>query len=190
MWPIQVCGAARWAVAIDAARLSVARVHHHRRLAAPIATRAACFLPPHFLLRRIRDPRGWDGLWSSDRSPSSPRAGRARSWSTTVYGARGQRSNPSFHWRATEHAPAPCSPLLCCPQMKASFDKPSLTVIRSRNHIEGGDWTEENIEQSFIQQAVLEGDTVLEIGANIGRSTIVAAESTGPHVRTLGISTP
>ena len=73
---------------------------------------------------------------------------------------------------------------------EASFDKPSLAVIRSRNPIEGGDWTEENIEQSFIQQAVLEGDTILEIGANIGRSTIVAAESTGPHVRTLGIRPP
>ena len=40
----------------------------------------------------LTEPRGRAGLRSSDRSPSSPRA--RRSWSTTVDGARGRRSNP------------------------------------------------------------------------------------------------
>jgi len=64
----------------------------------------------HASLCPIIDPRGRARLRSSDRSPSSPRAGQARSWSTTVDGARGQRSNPSPHRRATERASAPCSP--------------------------------------------------------------------------------
>ena len=64
-----------------------------------------------------------------------------------------------------------------------SARKPSLAIIRARNALEGGTWTDENLEQSFIQQAVRPGDTVLEIGANIGRSTIVAAEVAGPKGR-------
>lgn len=41
-------------------------------------------------------------------------------------------------------------------------------------------------EQKLIQQAVHEGDRILEFGTNIGRSTIVASSCTGPngHVMT------
>ena len=44
----------------------------------------------------------------------------------------------------------------------------------------GNGWSSEIVEQGLIRQAVREGDNVLELGANIGRSTIVAAESAGP----------
>ena len=72
--------------------------------------------------------------------------------------------------------------------------KPSLASIRTRplRHVEGegfdasqdkGDWSEEVVEASFIHQCVQPGDSVYEIGTNIGRSTIVAASSAGPSGR-------
>ena len=62
--------------------------------------------------------------------------------------------------------------------------KPSLESIRSRYFpLEGGTWVQVNVEQSLIHQAVLPGDFVFEVGTNIGRSTIVAAESVGPSGR-------
>ena len=63
-------------------------------------------------------------------------------------------------------------------------ETPTLSAIRAKySSLQGGTWTEENVEQSFIHQVVRPGDTILEIGTNIGRSTIVAAESAGPSGR-------
>ena len=52
----------------------------------------------------------------------------------------------------------------------------TLASIRAQHaNLEGGSWYTERVEQSYIHQAVKSGDVVLEIGANIGRSTIMAA---------------
>ena len=69
--------------------------------------------------------------------------------------------------------------------------KPSLASIRQRplNHADdygdAGDWSEEVVEAGFIYQATQPGDTVFEIGTNIGRSTIVAASCAGPSGRVI-----
>jgi hypothetical protein len=72
---------------------------------------------------------------------------------------------------------------------------PSLTRIHRMNpDLEGGSWKEEIIEQCYINENLIPGDIVLELGSNIGRSSIVAAATVGtsgrvisaeadPHVR-------
>ena len=71
----------------------------HRRLRSARASRVARFAVPHHRSARA----GWAPVLRPEPILSS-------CWSTTVDGARGQRSNPSPHRRATERASAPCSP--------------------------------------------------------------------------------
>ena len=58
--------------------------------------------------------------------------------------------------------------------------KPSLADIHFLNPIQNGTWEDEVPEAEFIHWAVRAGDNVLEIGANIGRSSIVAAHCSQP----------
>ena len=58
--------------------------------------------------------------------------------------------------------------------------KPSLADIHFLNPIQNGTWEDEVPEAEFIHWAVRAGDNVLEIGANIGRSSIVAASCSQP----------
>jgi hypothetical protein len=58
--------------------------------------------------------------------------------------------------------------------------KPSLADIHFLSPLNGGRWNEEVPEAEFIHWAVHAGDKVLEIGANIGRSGIVAAHCAAP----------
>jgi len=58
--------------------------------------------------------------------------------------------------------------------------KPSLADIHFLSPLDGGRWSEEVPEAEFIHWAVHAGDKVLEIGANIGRSGIVAAHCAAP----------
>ena len=44
-------------------------------------------------------------------------------------------------------------------------------------------WNDELPEQFLIHNVVQPGDVILEVGGNIGRGTIVAAESTGSRGR-------
>lgn len=55
--------------------------------------------------------------------------------------------------------------------------KLSLSEIHLRHPLEGGSWDDEVAEAAMIHKVVQPGDRVLEIGANVGRSTIVAART-------------
>jgi len=63
--------------------------------------------------------------------------------------------------------------------IEATDTRLRLASVRSRP-LEGGIWGEERVEQSFIAQAVQTNDVVLELGANIGRSSVQAAIAAGP----------
>jgi hypothetical protein len=66
------------------------------------------------------------------------------------------------------------------PTKKNIFTKPTLDEIRMR-HPSVEDWDGEIVEQKLIHETIFPGDRILEFGANIGRSSIVAAECTGPN---------
>ena len=65
-----------------------------------------------------------------------------------------------------------------------AYQQPTLASIRSRP-LEGGVWHEERVEQTYIHNVVRLGDVVLEIGSNIGRSSIMATFAAGPTGRVI-----
>ena len=65
-----------------------------------------------------------------------------------------------------------------------AMTKLHLSYIAERHPLEKpASWTEETMKQSSIFRYVQKGDAVLDLGANIGRSGIVAAEAAGPEGR-------
>lgn len=64
--------------------------------------------------------------------------------------------------------------------LESGFVAKSLTLSQLHTiPITGGSWDDEMVEQTYIDAVVGLGDTVLEIGSNIGRSTAVAAVRAG-----------
>ena len=64
-----------------------------------------------------------------------------------------------------------------------AMTKLHLSHIAERHPLEKPALWTETVERSSIFECVQKGDTVLNLGANIGRSDIVAAEAAGPEGR-------
>lgn len=64
--------------------------------------------------------------------------------------------------------------------MQLRWNKPSLDAIRKDfTRVTPEQWKEENVEQELIHKYLLPSDVVLELGGNIGRSSIVACQVVG-----------
>jgi hypothetical protein len=62
------------------------------------------------------------------------------------------------------------------------WNKPSLHAIRKEfTRVTPEQWKEENVEQGLIHKYILPGDVILELGGNIGRSSIIACQVAGDN---------